>query len=127
MLEPRNLKAAYLKYCGGEMEITHTAEGDAKAAAEILDGQLENHPDLPRDVKGLCAMCIPENYVDPEGKFIWSNDEAVCNFGKYSGRTLKDISAEHPDYLHWIIGKDFATEVKEIAGKALLGDFPKLL
>src|SRR5208283_2334197 len=43
LLEPRDLKAAYLKYCGKEMERTHTAEGDATAAAEILDKQLEAH------------------------------------------------------------------------------------
>ena len=129
-MEPRDLNAAYLKYCGEEMEITHTAEGDATAAAGILDGQLEKHPDLPRDVKGLCAMCytIPKDYVDTDGKFIWLHGEVVCNFGKkHNGRKLKDIAAKDPDYLRWIIGDDFTTEVKDIVGKALLGEFPKLL
>ena len=47
--EPRNLEAAYLKYCGRELENAHCAEEDARAAAEVLDGQLEMYQDLPRD------------------------------------------------------------------------------
>jgi len=129
LLEPRDLKTAYLKYCGREMEITHTAEGDATAAAEILDRQLEIHPELPRNVTDLCAMCytVPENYVDPDGKFIWSDGEVVCNFGKkHNGRRLKDIAAEDPDYLQWVTRADFTPEVKEMVSKALFGEFPKL-
>ncbi|MBN2462652.1 MAG: 3'-5' exonuclease [Dehalococcoidia bacterium] len=129
LMDPRDLKAAYLKYCGRELEVAHTAEGDATAAAEILDGQLERHPELPRDVKGLCALCseIPENYIDPDGKFIWSDGEVICNFGKkHNGRRLKDIAAEDPGYLQWIVRDDFTPEVKEMASKALSGEFPKL-
>jgi DNA polymerase-3 subunit epsilon len=129
LMEPRDLKTAYLKYCGREMEITHTAEGDATAAAEILDRQLEVHPELPRNVPDLCAMChtVPENYVDPDGKFIWLDGEVVCNFGKkHNGWSLKDIVAEDPDYLQWIAKADFTSEVKELVSKALFGEFPKL-
>ena len=128
LLEPRDLKTAYLKYCGKEMETSHTAEGDATAAAEILDGQLEIHPELPRNVAGLCAMCytVPENYIDPDGKFIWSDGEAVCNFGKkHYGRKLKDMAVEAPDYLQWIATADFTPEVKELVSKALHGEFPQ--
>jgi len=129
LLEPRDLKAAYSKYCGRALEVEHTAEGDATAAAEILDGQLEMHPDLPRTVAGLCAMCysVPENYIDPDGKFIWSDGEVVCNFGrKHYGRKLKDIAADAPDYLEWIGSADFTPEVKELVSRALSGEFPNL-
>ena len=129
LLEPRNLKAAYSRYCSGALEVEHTAQGDATAAAEILDGQLEMHPELPRTVAGLCAMCysVPENYVDPDGKFIWSDGEAVCNFGKkHYGRKLRDIAADAPDYLEWIASADFTPGVKELVSRALLGKFPKL-
>ena len=127
LLEPRDLQAAYAKYCGGEMETDHTAEGDAAAAVEVLDGQLGKHPELPRDVKGLCAMCytVPDDYVDSDGKFIWSDGEVVCNFGKkHIGRRLKTIVAEDTGFLHWIVGADFSPEVKKIVGKALAGEFP---
>lgn len=127
--EPRNLEAAYRKYCGREMENAHRAEEDAKAAAEILDGQLEMYADLPRDVSELCALCyrVEEDYIDAEGKFIWVEGEAVCNFGKkYKGRKLRDIAAEDPSYLSWIASADFSTEVREIATKALNGIFPEI-
>ncbi|MFC1926703.1 exonuclease domain-containing protein [Chloroflexota bacterium] len=129
LLEPRDLKTAYLKYCGKEMEIEHTAEGDATAAAEILDKQLEMHSELPRSVTELCTMCYPvyENYVDPDGKFVWVDGEVVCNFGKkHNGWKLKDIAVEAPDYLRWIAASDFAPEVKLLVNKALLGEFPHL-
>lgn len=129
LLEPRDLKSAYKKYCGKEMEKMHTAEGDATAAAEILNKQLEIHPELPRNVEDLYAICyrVPDNYVDPDGKFIWSDGEVICNFGKkHNGWKLKDIAVEAPDYLQWIATSDFTPEVKELVGKALHGEFPHL-
>ena len=126
--DPRNLRAAYQKYCGKEMKNAHSAEEDAKAAAEVLNGQLEMHQDLPQDVPGLCALCykVKENSIDAESKFIWQNGEAVCNFGKkHVGRKLKDISMEDPDYLEWMANADFSPAVKEIVTKALEGEFPE--
>ena len=125
--DPRDLQAAYQKYCGKDMVSAHSAEEDAKASAEVLDGQLEMYEDLPRDVTGLCALCYEsdENFIDSEGKLGWMKDEAVLNFGKYEGRLLKEIVAEHPDYLEWIIRKDFSAEVKGIAMKAMEGEFPE--
>lgn len=126
--DPRDLRAAYRKYCGEEMENAHAAEEDAKAAAKVLDGQLEMYQDLPRDVPGLCAMCyrVGENYIDPDGKFVWVGGEAVCNFSKkHRGRKLKDIAAEDPTFLSWIAGADFSPKVRAIAARALEGEFPE--
>lgn len=126
--ERRDLEAAYRKYCGGEMENAHRAEEDAKASAEVLDGQLEAYGDLPRDVPALCGVCytVDENNIDADGRFVWVEGEAVCNFSKdHKGRRLKDIVAESPGFLAWIIDKDFSPEVKEIASKALHGEFPQ--
>ena len=127
MKEPRTLKAAYLKYCGKELENAHCAEEDAKASAEVLDGQLEAYQDLPRDASGLCALCYEggKNYVDAEGKFVWVDGEAVCTFGRDNkGLRLKDIAADNPGFLTWILERDFSPEVKEIVAKALDGEFP---
>jgi DNA polymerase-3 subunit epsilon len=125
--DPRDLQAAYKKYCGKEMDKAHSAEEDAKATAEILDGQLETHRDLPRDVAGLHALCykVKENIIDAEGKFIWAEGEAVCNFGRHKGRLLREIAVDYPDYLEWVSRGDFSIEVQEIARKALYGEFPK--
>lgn len=98
--EPRNLQAAYRKYCGKEMVNAHSAEGDAKASAEILDGQLETHPDLPRSVSGLCALCYQVNGdpVDAEGKFVWEDDEVVCDIGhtEPTGGLVERAGLPHP-------------------------------
>ena len=126
--DPRDLQAAYQKYCGKEMENAHSAEEDARAAAEVLDGQLEAYRDLPRDAAGLCALCykVEENNIDAEGKFIWVKGEAFCNFGRHKGQLLREIAVDYPDYLEWISRGDFSIEVKEIAIKALDGKFPEL-
>ncbi len=126
--DPRDLQAAYQKYCGKGIENAHDTEVDAKAAAEILDGQLEVYRDLPKDAAGLSALCykVEENTIDVEGKFIWSEGEAVCNFGKHKGWSLREIAKDHPDYLEWISRGDFSLEVKDIATKALNGEFPAI-
>ncbi|MBA7714072.1 3'-5' exonuclease DinG [subsurface metagenome] len=124
----RNLKAAYLKYCGKELEDAHGAEKDATASAEVLDGMVEEHNDLPKDVSGLCAFCneVRKNYVDLEGRLIWVEGEVTFNFGKHGGQPLKEIAEEHPDYLLWILGADFPPDVCEIVEKALDGEFPQM-
>ncbi len=93
----------------------------------MLDGQIEMYVDLPRNVAELSALCWrgEHDYVDADGKFIWVEGEVVCNFGKkYFGRRLEDIALNDPDYLQWIARGDFSPEVKEIAAKALEGQFP---
>ena len=124
----RDLKAAYFMYCGKEIKNAHSADSDVRASAEVLDGQLEMYDDLPRDVSGLCSVCSAgrENYLDVVGKFVWAEGEAICNFSKdYKGRRLKDIAAESPGFLSWITDRDFSPEVKDIASKALRGEFPQ--
>jgi DNA polymerase-3 subunit epsilon len=125
--KPRNLKAAYLRYCGKELEDAHSAEKDATASAEVLDAMVEEHNDLPKDVSGLCAFCneVRKNYVDLEGRLIWVEGEVTLNFGSHGGRPLKEIAEEHPDYLLWILRADFPPDVCEIVEKALDGEFPQ--
>jgi len=125
--EKRDLKAAYLKYCGRELENAHSAKEDARASAEVLMGQLEMYADLPRDVLGLCAFCArdKDNYVDDEGRFIWVDGEAKFNFGSHEGRSLKDIASENPDFLEWMLRRDFPTDVQDIVTNALRGEYPQ--
>jgi DNA polymerase III subunit epsilon len=124
--KPRNLENAYMLYCGKVLQNAHSADDDVKASAEILDGQLEMYDDLPRDLSGLCTVCLSGriNYVDLVGKFVWIDKEASINFGKHKGRKLREMAAEYPDYLSWMIRQDFSPEVKDILQKALKGEFP---
>lgn len=126
-LHPRDLDAAYKEYCGKELENAHTSGGDARASAEVLESQLCIHPELPQDVDGLHDFCNGEeaNWVDAEGKFAWSEGEAVFTFGKYKGQSLKSVASMDEEYIEWIASADFSLEVKEIAINALNGDFPE--
>jgi len=124
--EPRDLAAAYRKYCGKELINGHSSEADARASREVLDCQLEKYTDLPADINGLHCFCRQreENWVDTNGKFIWEEGDVVLAFGKHAGRKLKEMAACDPGYLQWIIKNDFSAEVKDISAKALKGDFP---
>jgi len=124
----RNLKAASLKYCGKELKNAHGAENDVTASAEILDGQIATHSDLPSDVPGLCDFCneVRKYFVDIEGKFIWEEGEVVFNFGKHARRQLKEITQEYPDYLQWILSSDFRPDVYDIVSNALDSEFPQI-
>lgn len=124
--EGRDLTSAYRFYCAKELQGAHSAEADILATVEVLQGQLERYPDLPTDIKGLHDVCHPvdPNAVDAGGRLLWKNGEAVISFGKHRGRSLREMSAQEPGYLRWIIGGDFAPDLKEIAAQALRGVFP---
>ena len=49
---------------------------------------------------------------------------AVINFGKNSGRRLRELAEEDPGFLRWMLRSDFSDEVKEIIKNALAGEFP---
>jgi len=57
LMGPRNLSAAVRHYCGRELEGAHSAEADTQATIDVLLAQLQRHPQLPRDVKGLADFC----------------------------------------------------------------------
>jgi len=122
-LNPRNLEAAYSKYCDKTLENSHTSDADARASAEILYAQLESHDELPQDMEGLHQFCCrPEevNWVDQDGKLIRINGEIAINFGKkYKGVLLKEVSKSDPSFLEWILRQDFSDEVKGIVSKVL--------
>ena len=126
-LNPRNLEAAYLKYCGKKLENSHTSDADARASAEVLDAQLESHDELPHDIESLHQFCCyPDeaNWVDQDGKLIWVNGEVAINFGKkYRSRSLKEVAEIEPDYLEWMLREEFSDEVKNIVSKASVGEF----
>ena len=125
-LEPRDLSAAYRKYCGKDLASAHTSGADVKAAAEVLDAQLEHYPDLPREVAKLDGFLNPldPNWIDSEGKFVWREGEASLNFGQYKGKLLRQVVDIDPEYIQWVATADFTGEVKEIAANSVSGKFP---
>lgn len=115
-----NLGALYQRYYGQPLEGIHRAETDAKAAAAVLQGQLNHHENLlGKDPNSLLLEkirlrngsdgCI---FLDHGRRFIKSPDGVIrINFGKLKGQPV----TEHLDYLHWILKADFACDTKKVA------------
>ncbi len=126
-MEPRDLSAAYRKFCGKPLEGAHGALADTIASVDVLFGELEHYADLPRDITSLDAMFNPvdRRFVDGGRKFKWRDGEVCFNFGNHRGRLLREIALNEPHYLDWIIGKDFPADVKKLAKDAQKGIFPE--
>ena len=111
--EPRNLRAAYRFYCGGEdFENAHSAEADTVATLEVLKAQLDRYEDLKNDVKALSAY-IPKKYVDFSGHLIYDDKgEVLVNFGKHKGKTARQVFESDPSYYSWIQNGTFTLDTK---------------
>ena len=125
-LYPRNLSAAYKFFCDGNLEDAHSALADTDATVSVLFGQLAKHPELPREMAGLAEFSSARDadFVDSEGRLKFSGDEVVINFGKNSGRRLRDLASEDPGFLRWMLRSDFSDEVKTVIKNALAGEYP---
>lgn len=113
-MEPRNLRAAYRFYCGGEdFDNAHTAEADTIATYEVLKGQLDRYPDvLKNDVEALSAY-VGKKYVDFAGHLILNDKgEPTVNFGKHKGKTARAVFETDPSYFAWIAGGSFTLDTK---------------
>jgi DNA polymerase-3 subunit epsilon len=123
--EPRHLSAAHQFYCGKALVDAHTAEADARAAYNVLVGQLQRYPDLPRSLDALHRLCNPVDVVDADGKLVWQGDDAVFNFGKMRGRALRVVLAVDRNYLQYLVDGDFPADFKRILAAALQGRLPQ--
>lgn len=121
-MEPRNLKAAYRFYCGGEdFKNAHSAEADTMATYEVLKGELEMYqkPDkfhesvLKNDVSFLSGVGGRPRTVDYAGRLIMGkNDEPTISFGKHKGKTAREVYETEPAYFAWIMNGEFTMDTK---------------
>ena len=120
-MEPRNLRAAYRFYCGGEdFENAHSAEADTLATYEVLKAQLDRYqePDkyreqvLKNDVNALAAF-VGRKYVDFSGHLIQDDKgEVIINFGKHKGKPARLVWETEPSYFSWIQQGSFTLDTK---------------
>lgn len=124
--EPRDLSAAYRLYCGRELIGAHGALADARATAEVLFAELRRYPDLPRSALSLAASLAPkeDRYVDSARRFAWRHREPHLNFGERRGMSLRSLVDEDPEFLDWILERDFPRDTKTLVRNALQGTIP---
>jgi DNA polymerase-3 subunit epsilon len=122
--DKRRLDEAVSFYAGREHSDSHAAEADAVAVLDVLHGQLSRYNDLPRTVDGLSAW-VRAAFADSGRLFRWAGGVPVLTLGKHLGRPLGEVAAEHPDYLEWLLGADFAEDTRAIAREALAGRLPE--
>ena len=113
--ERRDLSAAIRFYCEKEHGTAHTALGDALAAAEVLDAQLECYDDLPRDPRALHRHFCP---VDLAGKFRLEESRVAFAFGKHAGRWVAEIARDDPGYMKWLLRQNLLPDARRIAVEA---------
>lgn len=114
-LEPRNLKAAYRFYVGGDFENAHAAEADTLATVAVLKGQLDRYPSdvIKNDVDWLAAYTETQKLVDYAGRIALNGaGEPTVNFGKHKGKTCREVYENEPSYFGWIAQGDFALDTK---------------
>ena len=116
MMEPRTLKAAYMFYCGLELENAHAAEADTLATYEVLKSQLDKYQGDPRienNITKLAKFSVKQRTVDYAGRIILNDkDEPCISFGKHKGKTTREVYFSEPSYFAWIDNGDFTLDTK---------------
>ena len=113
-MEPRNLRAAYRFYCGGEdFDNAHTAEADTIATYEVLKGQLDRYPDVLKNDVASLASYVTKKAVDFAGMIVvGEGGEPTVNFGKHKGKTIREVFNTDRSYFRWIQEGAFTLDSK---------------
>lgn len=122
-MEQRTLAAAYKFYCGEEMKNAHDALYDTQATLDVFLAQLERYKETPElksktDVTSLAEFSRAGSFelIDLAGRLAKNEKgEAVYNFGKHKGKTIKEVSKIEPGYFGWMTSDqtDFPRYTKE--------------
>ncbi len=125
--EKRDLTAAYQFYCQKELNRAHSALADSQATLEVLWAQVYRYGKGREDMEVLKDFDyhVHSEFFDEERRFRWWNGQLYMMFGKYAKKEcLREIAKKDPQYLEWLLAKDFSEKVKELVAGALAGRFP---
>mgnify|MGYP001180885036 CR=1 FL=1 len=138
-MEPRTLKAALKFYCDKDLEDAHDALADVRATIDVFNGQLERYEGVPYldedgnvtpspivpHVQSLHEFTNDNRFLDATQKIrLDHNGVAVFNFGKYMGQPVAETLVKDKQYYHWILNKEFTSQLKQIV-KKLVKDYER--
>ena len=115
-MEQRTLAAAYQFYCEKPMENAHNALYDARVTLDVFRSQLDRYNTLENNVDYLSAFSKAGNYnlLDFAGRLaINEHGEAMYNFGKHKGKTIREVMRSEPGYYGWMLDADFPLYTKK--------------
>ena len=133
-MEPRTLKAAYKVFCGKTLVDAHDALADVRATIEVFAGQLQKYDGVDyEDGDGFVTKAPIKNNIQAIHEFISDyrivdytqrlrrdyQGEIIFNFGKYMNQRVSDVFRRDKNYFHWIMQKDFSSQVKKIVKKIM--------
>lgn len=131
-MEPRTLRAALKFYCDQDLEDAHDALADVKATVEVFKGQLQKYEGITvydddgneqsspvkNDMQAIHDFTNDLKTIDATQRLKYNNEGVVVfNFGKYNGQSVADVLSKDKQYYHWILNKEFSTQVKQIVKK----------
>ena len=135
-MEQRTLRAAFKFYCDKDLEGAHEALPDTLATVEVFLAQLERYKDktvldsrgetvgpVPSDMEELGTFCKMRNNADLMGRLVYDDDgHVVFQFGKHSGKRVKEVLDRDPGYFGWMMQGDFPRYTKRILQKVKDGE-----
>ena len=136
-MEPRTLKAALKLFCGRTLEDAHDALADVRATVDVLKGQIIRYKDvdyvdgdgfvtkapIKNDMNAIHEFTHDNRLIDVTQKLKYDHKgQIVFNFGKYMGQPAAEALVRDKQYYHWILDKEFSTQVKELV-KKLVKDY----
>jgi hypothetical protein len=74
-----------------------------------------------RDWSAIASVCDPHraSWVGPSRHLQWQGEAIVVGFGRHQGTPISELARSSPDYIEWIVGKDFPAHVGEVCRAAM--------
>ncbi len=133
-MEPRTLRAALKFYTGETIENAHDAMADVRATVAVLKGQIERYKGvdaedydgnpvkapIKNDMAALHEFTNDLKTIDATQRLKYDSEGvAVFNFGKYINKPVGATVHKDRQYYHWILNKEFSSQVKQFVKQAL--------
>jgi DNA polymerase-3 subunit epsilon len=133
-MEPRTLKAAYQLYCNESLDDAHDALADVRATVAVFIGQIKRYEGVDyedgdgfvtktpiiNDIQAIYEFIVDERVVDYTQRLRRNaKGEITFNFGKYMNQSVKEVFKKDRNYYHWILQKDFSSQVKRLVQKIM--------